>query len=108
MTKFAPIALLATIAALAVVPASVSAAETSQQVREPASAAAAAPVVGVSAGKMLYGPNGNRLGSVYRVTAAGDAQIILNSRLFTVPASTLSDVNGKVTTSLTSSDITRR
>lgn len=105
MIKLAPIALLATVATLAVVPATAFAAETNQQVREPAGASAA---VAVSAGKMLYAPNGNRIASVYRVTASGDVQIILNSRLYTIPASTLSDVNGKVTTSLTNSEINRR
>lgn len=106
MNKFAPIALLATVATLALVPAAVFAAETNQQGREVASASA--PAVAVTAGKMLYGPDGNRLASVYGVTAAGDVQIILNSRLLTVAATTLSEVNGKVTTSLTKKEISRR
>jgi hypothetical protein len=108
MTKLVPFALLATVATLAVIPASVFAAETNQQVRETASAIAAPASVAVTAGKMLYGPDGNRIASVYRVTSAGDVQIIIASRLVTVPASTLSEVNGKVATSLTKSEINHR
>ena len=104
MTKFAPIALFVTLASFT----AAASAETTQQVRETASATAAAPAVAVNAGKMLYAPNGSRLAAIYRVTSAGDVQIILNSRLFTIPASTLSDVGGKVTTSLTKTEINRR
>jgi hypothetical protein len=105
MTKLVPLALLATLATLAAIPATVSAAEANQQVRE---ANTSAGGVAVTAGRMLYGPDGNRIASVYRVTSAGDVQIILNGRLQTIAASTLSDVNGKVTTSLAKSEIGRR
>lgn len=104
MNKFVPVALLATLATFAVAPVAF-AAESSQTVR--AETDAAAPVA-VSAGKMLYGANGQRIAAVYRVTSAGNAQVILNGQLYTVPASTLSEVNGKVTTSLTKADITKR
>ena len=107
MNKFVPFALLATVATIAVIPAAVFAAETNQQVRE-ANSAPAAGGVSVSAGKMLYSADGKRVASVYRVTAAGDVQVIVASRLVTVSASTLSDVNGKVTTSVSKSDINRR
>jgi hypothetical protein len=103
MTKFVPVALLAVAATMAAFPAN---AAENQQVREANSAATAA--VAVSAGKMLYGPNGNRLAAVYRVTSAGDVQIILDSKLRTVPASSLSDVNGKITTSLTKAELAGR
>ncbi len=108
MTKFSPIALLAAVASLALIPSAVSAAETNQQVRETANAVAAPSTVTVTTGKMLYGPNGARIASVYRVTSNGDAQIILNSRLFTVPASTLTETNGKISTSLSKTEINRR
>ncbi len=107
MNKFAPFALLATVATIAVVPAAVFAAETNQQVRD-ANSAPATGGISVSAGKMLYAADGKRIASVYRVTAAGDVQVIIASRLVTVPASTLSDVNGKVTTSVSKSDLNRR
>ena len=108
MNRFAPIALLASVATLAFVPAAVFAAETNQQVREVANAPAASNAVSVTTGKMIYGADGNRIAPIYRVTASGDVQIILSSRLVTVPAASLSDVNGKVTTSLSKTEINRR
>lgn len=59
-----------------------------------------AAAVSVSAGMMLYDVAGLRVGKVYRVNASGDPQVILDGRLVTVPAATLSDANGKLTTSL--------
>lgn len=108
MTKFVPLALLATVATLAVIPTAVFAAETNQQVRAAADGAAVNSAVAATAGKMLYGSDGNRIASVYRASANGDAQLIINSRLVIVPAATLSLVNGKLATSLTKSEITRR
>lgn len=106
MTKLVPFALLATVATIAVIPGVVFAAEGNQQVREVSGGQAAG--VAVTAGKMLYGPDGKRIAQVYRVTSTGDVQVILASRLITVPASTLSDVSGKVTTSITKTDLNRR
>ena len=102
MIKLAPLAALATVATLAVVPTAVFA-ETTQAVRE-VTEEAAAPVQ-INAGVMLYASNGYRLAPVYRVNAEGNPQIILNGRLVTVPASTLSDVGGKVTTSLSKKEV---
>ena len=104
MKKLAPLAALATVATLAVLPATVFAAETSQSVRAATEEAAA---VELNAGKMLYGPDGRRIASVYRVTSEGNAQVIIDGRLIPVPASSLSDVAGKVTTSLTKRDLVR-
>jgi hypothetical protein len=56
-------------------------------------------------GKMLIGADGGRLGPVYRVIADGSAQIIFDGKLITIPASTLSTVDGKLTTSLTKSQV---
>jgi hypothetical protein len=94
--------LLGALAALAVA-ASGSAAlagETTQQVQE-----ATDQAVQVEKGERLFSGTGNLLGSVYRVTAEGDAQVIVNSRLMTVPASTLSRVEGKLRTSLTKREL---
>jgi hypothetical protein len=102
MTKFAP---FAAVAALALVASPVFAAETSQSVRAAADATQAS--VAVNAGKMLYGSNGQRIAAIYRVNAAGAPQVILDGKLVTVPAGTLSDVNGKITTSLTKKDLGR-
>jgi hypothetical protein len=69
----------------------------------PSVATSSAPVA--AKGKMLLGADGGRLAPVYRVAADGSAQIILDGKLITVPASTLSTVSGKLTTSLTKSAV---
>jgi outer membrane scaffolding protein for murein synthesis (MipA/OmpV family) len=103
MNKFAPIALVATLTLFSLAPAALHA-ETSQSVRASTEAAAS---VNAIAGQTLYGANGNRVAAIYRVAADGRVQVILDGRLITVPGSTLSEVNGKVTTSLTKSDLLR-
>lgn len=56
-------------------------------------------------GKMLIASNGARLGWVYRVGSDGSAQMIIDGKLVTVPAATLSSVDGKLTTSLSKSEV---
>ena len=56
-------------------------------------------------GKMLTAVNGARLGAVYRVGPDGAAQIIIDGKMVTVPANTISVANGKLTTSLTKSEV---
>jgi hypothetical protein len=56
-------------------------------------------------GKMLVAANGARLGAVYRVTGDGSAQLIVDGKMVTVPASTLSVVDGKLTTTLSKSEV---
>lgn len=90
MNKYVPLALLATVTLFAAAPAALHA-ETA--------------AVAVTAGKTLYGPNGGRIASVYRVAADGRVQIILDGKLVTVPSTSLSEVEGKVTTSLTKSEL---
>lgn len=65
--------------------------------------AADAPVA--TKGSMLLAANGARLAPVYRVSADGSPQIILDGKLVTVPASTLSLADGKLTTSLTKNEV---
>ena len=61
---------------------------------------------GVAAeGKMLVASNGARLGAVYRVTGDGSAQLIVDGKMVTVPASTLSVVDGTLTTSLSKTEV---
>lgn len=98
------LAVAATLAALSLVPTA-QAAESSQTVRA-ATDAAAAPV-SVSAGRMIYGGNGQRIAAAYRVTADGTVQVILNGKLVNIPASTLSEANGKVSTTLTKAELGR-
>lgn len=99
MNKFAA---LAVVAAVAFAPAAY-AAESSQSVQ----AATEGAGVQVDAGKMLYSAAGTRIASVYRVSAEGNPQVIIDGRLITVPSATLSQANGKLTTSLTKRDLIR-
>jgi hypothetical protein len=103
MNKFAPLAFVATLTLFAVAPAALHA-ETSQSVQ--AATQSAAPV-NVVAGKTLYSANGNRIATVYRVSAEGRVQVILDGKLITVPSSSLSEVDGKPTTSLTKAELLR-
>jgi len=73
----------------------------------PAVATSAVGSVTVKTGSMLYSSSGHRIGSVYRVTSEGNPQIILDGRLVTVPATTLTEADGKLTTSLTKRDLVR-
>jgi hypothetical protein len=54
---------------------------------------------------MLLAANGARLAPVYRVGADGAAQIIIEGKMVTIPANTLSMAGGKLTTSLTKSEV---
>lgn len=56
-------------------------------------------------GKMLNDANGGRLAPVMHVNADGSAQIIYQGRVVNVPSSTLSVVDGKLTTSLKKNDV---
>jgi hypothetical protein len=56
-------------------------------------------------GKMLVASNGARLGNVYRVGPDGSVQLIIDGKLVTVPVATLSSVDGKLTTSLSKSEV---
>jgi hypothetical protein len=72
----------------------------------PSDAAPAATAAAVAEkGKMLTSANGARLGAVYRVGPDGAAQIIIDGKLVTVPANTISVANGKLVTSLTKSEV---
>jgi hypothetical protein len=55
----------------------------------------------------LYGSDGHRIATVQYMTRQGNPQIIFEGRLITVQASTLSQVNGKLTTSLSRHDLLR-
>ena len=60
--------------------------------------------VSVKEGEMLYSA-GKRLGAVYRTAEDGSAQVILNGKMYVVPASTLTVVDGKATTSLSKREV---
>ena len=78
--------------------ASISAASASDTA---ATATAATPVVG----KMLYGADGKKLAAIYRLDASGAPQVLLEGKLVTIPASSLTEVDGHIATSLTKKDI---
>ncbi len=99
------LALIATAVPMVAIPSAVSAAETTQPVQ--AAAEEVAAPVEVNRGMMLYGANGNRIANVYRVTADGNPQVIIDGRLITVPVETLSEKDGKVMTSLTKREVAR-
>jgi hypothetical protein len=56
-------------------------------------------------GKTLVTVDGARLGQVYRVGSDGAVQMIIGGKMITVPASTLSSVNGRLVTSLSKNEI---
>jgi hypothetical protein len=56
---------------------------------------------------MIYGANGQRLAPVYRVNTDGTVELIMEGRLLTIPATILSDVNGKLTASENKSELLR-
>ena len=60
-----------------------------------------------SPGKMLVGADGARLGAVYRVSSDGSPQLIVNGKMVTVPAATLSMVDGELKTSLSKSEVSK-
>ena len=58
-----------------------------------------------TAGVMLVSADGVRLGPVYRVSSDGSAQLIVKGKMATVPVTTLSMVDGRLTTSLSKTDV---
>jgi hypothetical protein len=58
-----------------------------------------------SEGKMLVASNGARLGAVYRVTGDGSAQLIVDGKMVTVPASTLTVEDGALMTTLSKTEV---
>jgi len=67
----------------------------------PALSQAATAASAAADGAQLFSEDGHRLGAVYKVIDDGSARLIVDGKIVTIPASTLSDVNGKLTTTLT-------
>jgi len=67
--------------------------------------AQSAGTVNVTKGQMLLAANGARLGVVYRVNTDGSPQLIIEGKLVTIPAATLSSSDGKLMTSLSKSAV---
>jgi hypothetical protein len=68
----------------------------------------AAPSTAPVVGKMLYSAGGKKLAAVYKLDAGNAPQILLDGKLVTVPSETLSEVDGRVETSLTKKDLMTR
>ena len=68
---------------------------------------AATADVAAFAGKTLYGPKGERIAPVYKVTETGVPLLIINGKIVSVPSSSLTVADGKLTTSLTKKDLTK-
>ncbi len=71
----------------------------------PASAQDGASPPAATAGRLLHDANGRLLGPIYKVTPAGSSQVVMDDRLLTIPAASLTVVDGRLTTSLTKRDI---
>jgi len=56
-------------------------------------------------GNMLVTADGSRLAPVYRLSSDGSPQIILDGKMVTVPAATLSVASGRLMTSLTKREV---
>ena len=56
-------------------------------------------------GKPVYSSDKRNLGTVYLVNLDGSAKVFVNSRLVTIPASTLSLEKGRIVTSMTKKDV---
>lgn len=95
MIKAYPALVLAAALGLAALPTVASA--------QDAAPAAAAPAE-ITTGKMVFAANNQRLGAVYRVTD-GAVQIIIDGKMKSVPASTVTAADGKYVTSLTKAEV---
>ena len=70
-----------------------------------ASVAAESASLDIRKGENIVDSEGKRIGKVYQVSASGDPQVIANMRLVTVPAASLSRVEGKLVSSLSRKEI---
>lgn len=63
--------------------------------------------VAVSLGQILYTAAGKTIAPVYRITATGEPQVMVDERLVTVPGSTLSMSGTKLETKLSIPELRR-
>jgi len=68
-------------------------------------AQASAPHAAAKVGEMIVYASGGRLAPVDRVDDDGSAEVIVDGRVVTIPAATLSMANGHLTTNMTKSQI---
>lgn len=87
------------------VSASLACAVAAPQIAHAQDADASSATASVTEGEMLYTASGKRLAAVYRTLDDGSAHVILNGKMYVVPAATLSVVDGKATTSLSKREV---
>ena len=68
-------------------------------------AIAADQVAQAKEGSALYSEDGRWLGQVYKVGEDGSVKLIFDGKVVIIPANTLRQVEGKLTTKLTKSDV---
>ena len=73
-----------------------------------ASMAITPAVAEVKRGAPLFDAQGKRIGVINRILADGSITVIVKNAIVTIPASTLSDVDGKIVTPLTRSEAAKR
>jgi hypothetical protein len=61
--------------------------------------------VEIKPGRMLYVTKSVGFAPIYSVTEDGSAQVLFEGRRITIPASTITEVDGRLVTSLTKRDI---
>lgn len=98
--------LFAALAITAAQPA-LAAAEDQAPATTAASATTTAPNLAIRRGQILYAAAGHVVAPVYRLTAAGEPQVMVDERLVTVPAATLSLSGTKLATSLSVPELRR-
>lgn len=70
-----------------------------------AAAVAAPAFAAVKKGAYLYDANGRKVGQITRVLDSGSLWVIYGGEVKTVPAATVSEADGKATTTLTVADV---
>lgn len=93
MNKFAPLAMLVTLATSSLMPGSLHAANAVSNA--------------IAEGSMVYGANGQTLAPVFRVIDDGSVQLIMDGRLITLPATGLSQIDGKLMSAQSKADLLR-
>lgn len=74
----------------------------------PAPVAPAPAAIAVHVGELVRDASGSRVGAISEVYGDGSVQVIYNSQLVSIPASTLSATDGKLSTSLTRKQLAQR
>ncbi len=85
----------------------ITAAQPALAAEDQASATATSQNLAIKRGQMLYAASGHVVAPVYRLTPAGEPQVMVDERLVTVPAATLSVSGAKLATSLSVPELRR-